>query len=246
MEAKFTELKDHAKGINAVLAEVCAAPNSKPLLREDKLIISTSNSGILSRRVTTDLGSSEFAVRLPIPDANEARFWLAMHERWEYKNKRTIRFHDCGLRLYVGARYEEAIQVMRLEWVAPTADPDGIPVYDGKHAGHPHWHIDRAALIGPEDYLRSLEILTAQDLQPELQDFTESAARPGRRFIYDCSWILRMHLPAQAGWMDFEWKNREVPGPHQSEPSDITALGRWWAGSLRYFATELPKVVPYL
>jgi len=244
MEAKVTELTDHKKGINAVLAEVCAASNPEPLLRQDNLIISTSDSRILSRRVTTDLGNSEFAVRLPIPDANEARFWLAMHEKWEYKTQRIVRFHNCGLRLYVGSRNEEAVQVMRLEWVAPTTDPDGSPIYDGKHAGHPHWHIDRAALVGPEDYLRSLEVLTAPDSQPELQDFTESAVQLGRRLVYDCSWILKMHLPAQARWMDFEWKNRKVPGPHQSEPSDIAALGRWWAGSLRYFATELPKVVP--
>jgi hypothetical protein len=246
MEAKLTELNGHTKGINAALTEVCIASNPGPLVRMDGLIISTFNSGTLSRRVTTDLGSSEFAVRLPIPDANEPRFWIAMHERWKYKNKRTIRFLDCGLRLYIGPRDEEAVQVLRLEWVAPTADPDGIPIYEGKHAGHPHWHIDRAALVGPEDYLRSLAILTAPDLQPGVQDFGESTARPGRRFVYDCSWILRMHLPAQARWMDQEWKSDEIPGPHQSEPSDIAALGRWWAGSLRYFAAELPKVLPSL
>jgi hypothetical protein len=246
MEAKLTELNGHTKGINAALTEACIVPSSGPLVRVNDLIVSTFNSGTLSRRVTSDLGSSEFAVRLPIPDANEPRFWIAMHERWGYKNKLTVRFLDCGLRLYVGSRDEEAVQVMRLEWVAPKPDHKGIPVYDGKHAGHPHWHIDRAALVGPEDYLRSLDILTAPDSQNELQDFSESTARPERRFVYDCSWIMRMHLPAQARWMDLEWKNSEIPGPHQSEPSDIAALGRWWAGSLRYFAAELPKVVPYL
>lgn len=246
MEAKLTELKDHTKGINAVLTEVCITSNSGPLVREDDLVVSTFNSGTLSRRVTTDLGSSEFAVRLPIPTADEPHFWIALHERWGYKNKRVIRFLDCGLRLYVGPRAEEAVQVMRLEWVAPKTDPDGILVYDGKHAGHPHWHIDRAALVGPEDYWRSLDILTAADSQNELQDFGPPAEQPGQQFIQDCSWILRMHLPAQAGWMNMEWKDSEIPGPHQCEPIDIGSLGRWWAGSLRYFAAELPKVVPYL
>jgi hypothetical protein len=94
MEAKLTELKGHTNGINAALAEVCSGLNFGPLVWENDLVISTFDSGTLSRRVTTDLGSSEFAVRLPIPDVNAPRFWIALHERWGYKNKHTIRFLD--------------------------------------------------------------------------------------------------------------------------------------------------------
>jgi hypothetical protein len=246
MEAKRSDLKSHTAAINAVLTEACSAPNSGPLVWEDNLVIKMIDSAPLSRRVTTDLGGGEFAVRLPIPDADKPRFWISLHEAWGYKNKRIIRFDNCGLRLYTGLRDEEAVQVMRLEWVAPTTNPDGVLVYDGKHAGHPHWHIDRSALIGPEDYFDSLEALTAAEPQYELQDFSESTARPLRRPVRDCSWLWRMHLPAQAGWMNAEWTDNKIPGPHQSEPSDITALGRWWVGSLRYLISELPKVAPYL
>lgn len=245
MEAKRTALKDHATNIAKILDEVCDAASVGPLVKAVDLVIATLNSTPLSRRVTTDLGGSEFALRLPIPDAQQARYWIGVHERWEWKGKRKIRFLDCGLRLYVGGKDEEAVQVLRLEWVAPTLDPDGEPIYQGRHAGHPHWHIDRPALVGPEDYWRSLETLTAPapELQPELEDFSETAVDqiPARtRLVHDCSWLQKMHLPAQAQWMQSKWNGSAIPGPHQCEPSSLEELERWWAGSLRYLVAELP------
>jgi hypothetical protein len=153
MEARHAELRKHTSGINAVLKEACEAPNAGPLVWEKDLVIRTLDAAPLSRRVTTDLGSSDFALRLPIPDTNQPRFWISLHESWEWKNRRTVRFRECGLGLYIGNEDEEAIQILRLEWVAPTFDlsrGDQEPVYAGKHAGHPHWHIDKSALGGPD------------------------------------------------------------------------------------------------
>jgi hypothetical protein len=245
MEVKPTDLKGHTANIAKLLDDICDSSSAESLVQVRDLIISTSNSAQFSRRVTTDLGGSEFALRLPIPDAQQARYWIGLHERWEGQTKRKIRFRDCGLRLYVGGKDEEAVQFLRLEWVAPTPDPDGEPIYQGKHAGHPHWHIDRSALVGPEDYLRSLDALTAPapGLQSELEVFSEATSDliPAQtRLVHDCSWLQKMHLPAQAQWMRSEWNGSAVPGPHQSEPSSLAELERWWAGALRYLVAELP------
>jgi hypothetical protein len=245
MEAKPTDLKSHAANIAKILHEVCDGSSAEPLVQARDLVIATSNSAQLSRRVTTDLGGSEFALRLPIPNAQQARYWIGLHERWEGQAKRRIRFHDCGLRLYIGGKDEEAVQFLRLEWVAPTSDPDGEPIYQGKHAGHPHWHIDRSALVGPEDYWRSLDALTApaHELQSELEVFGESTVgliSAQTRVVHDCSWLQKMHLPAHAQWMRSEWNGSAIPGPHQCEPSSLQELERWWNGALRYLVAELP------
>jgi len=245
MEAKPTDLKGHASKIGRILDEVCGASRAGPLVLAGDLIIATANCMPLSRRVTTDLGGGEFALRLPIPDAQQPRYWIALHEHWEWKNKHKIRFRDCGLRLYIGGKEEEAVQLLRLEWVAPTSDPDGEPIYQGKHAGHPHWHIDRSALVGPGDYWRSIEALTAPapELQPELEVFSEATVDliPARtRLVHDCSWLQKVHLPAEAEWMRSEWNGSAIPGPHQCEPSSLEELERWWAGALRYLVAELP------
>ncbi|HTX36943.1 MAG TPA: hypothetical protein VME43_18065 [Bryobacteraceae bacterium] len=193
--------------------------------------------------MTTDLGFRETALRFPIPNARHPRFWVAMQEQWKWKGKHKVRFMECGLRLYVGGRDEEAIQFLRLEWVAPTFDNSGVQIYQGAHAGHPHWHIDRSALVGQEDYLRSLEILTAPAPEAGAEEFNEGALVVPR---LDFSWLQSMHLPAQAGWMHPpSWDGRTVPGPHQCEPSSVAELEHWWVGALRYFSVELPKVALY-
>jgi hypothetical protein len=245
MVAKPTDLRGHATKIATVLDEVCGSFNAGLLVLAKELIIITSDSPPFSRRVTTDLGVSEFALRLPIPNAQQPRYWIGLHERWEWKSKHRIRFCDCGLRLYIGTSDEEPVQLLRLEWVAPTSNPDGEPVYQGKHAGHPHWHIDRSALVGPVDYWRSLDTLTtpALELQPEVEVFGQFTGdvNLSPRLVYDCSWFHKLHLPAQAQWMQWEWNGNAVPGPHQSEPSSLDDLNRWWAGALRYLAAELPR-----
>ena len=137
----------------------------------------------------------------------------------------------------------EALQFLRLEWVAPTVDPEGAEVYDGKHAGHPHWHIDRAALVGEDDYLKALETLTLPEQRTDAEVFRPAVNQTPPRFVHDCSWLPKMHLPAQAGWMHVEWDAHKVPGPHQSEPESMRELDQWWAGALRYLITELPKAL---
>jgi hypothetical protein len=244
MEAKRIELSHHVTSINSALMEVCRTSTASPLVRdlEDQgaVVVNTFDHGPLSRKVLSDLGSGEVALRLPIPDVGRPRFWIALHERWIPISRHKIRFRECGLRLYVGAADEDAIQILRLEWIAPTEDPEGIPSYQGKHAGHPHWHIDRAALVGPADYLRSVEVLTAPDAEPEIEDFsaTTTSADHARPRL-DCSWLQNVHLPAQTRWAQMAWDGQKIPGPHQNEPSNIQELTNWWTGSLRYFAAEL-------
>jgi hypothetical protein len=248
MDVKRTDLENHVTAIATVLVEVCRASKSERLVRaydeSGKTVVRITDWTVTrSRTVTTDLGQSEPALELPVP-ANQPRLWLGLHERWETRGKRKIRFRDCGLRIYIGARDEEAVQVLRLEWVAPDLDPDGAAVYDGTHAGHPHWHVDRAALVGQDECLRSQETLTAPELQSDVEVFRHAACGTPRRLVHDCAWLRRMHLPAQAGWMHGEWDAHKVPGPHQSEPGSMKELDHWWAGALRYLMTELPKAVP--
>jgi len=123
-------------------------------------------------------------------------------------------------------------------------DRDGILTYQGDRAGHPHWHVDRSALVGHEDYLRSLDILTAPTRLVEAEEFNESTAdAPPSQPLFDFSWLQKIHLPAQAEWMHPpSWDGHTKPEPHQSEPKDIEGLEHWWAGALKYCALELSKL----
>jgi hypothetical protein len=242
MEATARELNDRVTSLNKVLQEICDVPHSQRLVLADNgslFVIHLSTP--LARTVTTDLGGTEVALRLPLPDAEHPRYWIALHELWDWKNRRTLRFRKCGLRLYVGGVDEEALQFLRLEWVAPTKALDGELVYEGSHAGHPHWHIDRSALVGPEEELRSLEALTSMDRPVE--EFSDSTVRLDAvptRLLHDCLWLQKMHLPAQADWMKKEWDGSALPAPHQCEPESPSKLANWWAGALRYLIAELP------
>jgi hypothetical protein len=243
LKVKRTDLEKHTTRVNAVLQDVCEAPSPAPLVHlvdgTITLAMSGSSAGpnALCREVTTDLGSREIALRLPIPDTHDPRFWIAIHEQWEWTSKNRVCFVQCGLRFYIGTRGEEAIQFLRLEWVAPTIH-DGVESYQGAHAGHPHWHVDRSALAGQEDYLRSLELLTAPAPQTETEEFSSAGVQI--RPPFDFSWLQNIHLPARAQWMLSEWDGQHVPGPHQCEPNNLDELTHWWAGALRYFSTELP------
>lgn len=242
MEATRAELLEHTKRINAVLQETCDASDPAPLvhLADGTIALATSCPSALRREVTTDLGLREIALRLPIPDSHNPRFWIAMQEQWEWKGKHRACFVQCGLRLYIGDRSEEAVQFLRLEWVAPTLH-SGVQSYQGTHAGHPHWHVDRSALIGPEEYFRSLETLTAPAPQ-EAEEFSEAATlgSASAQPLLDFSWLQNIHLPARAQWMQLEWDGSQVPGPHQCEPNSLNELVHWWAGALRYVSIELP------
>jgi hypothetical protein len=245
MEVKYKELTKHAKRINAVLSESCNASNTGPLVQETDgtITITPSCPRPLCKEVTTDLGSRELALLLPTRNNARTRFWIALHERWDFITKYKIRFLDCGLRLYVANENEEAIQFLRLEWVAPVCDADGVQNYQGKHAGHPHWHIDRSVLLGSEEYLRSFDALAAPLSAPaEIEDFSEATAVNGAsRSSVDYSWLQKLHLPAQAQWMGAEWDGQKIPGPHQSEPGSLDELACWWTGALRYLSAELPR-----
>jgi hypothetical protein len=242
MDVKPTELERHASGVNGLLREVSRAPQASQLVRISDLSVITQNSPV-SRQVVTDLGATEYAIPIRSDGSAEPGLWIGVHERWVAVNKRRVRFSDCGLRLYSGGSSEDAVQVLRLEWVAPEVDEDGVSLYQGKHAGHPHWHIDRAALAGPETYWASLEALTLPSpIAGEIEEFSGAVAAthlPDRRVVQDCSWLHRVHLPARAQWADVEWNGTTVPGPHQSEPESVESLERWWAGALRYLAAEL-------
>lgn len=243
MEAKLDVFKKHQSAISVVLKDVCQLTNAGQLVQETNLSITLCGVAP-ARQVTTDFGNIGAALPLPIPNVDNPRYWVGLHENWRAKNRHKVEFVDCGLRLYVGSREEEALQLIRLEWVAPTKDANGDTVYSGKHAGHPHWHIDKTALAGPDDYWRSLERLTAPELvNAGPEDFGDTVAgdmieQP--HTPYDCTWLDTMHLPAHAKWMGSKWDGRAVPGPHQSDVLNVEALEFWWNGALRYFASELP------
>jgi len=245
MEVTRTELQKHVAKVNAVLQETCDASDPAPLVQlvDGTITLAPSCPAALCRQVTTDLGVREIALRLPIPDPRSPRFWVAMHEQWNWKGRHRVCFNQCGLRLYVGDRSEDAIQFLRLEWAAPILDDDGIASYQGKHAGHPHWHIDRSALAGQEDYVRSLEILTTPRSQGGPEEFSVATVQNDAPFqpLLDFSWIKDMHLPARAQWMHTEWDGFKVPGPHQCEPTSLDELTHWWIGALRYVSAELPR-----
>jgi hypothetical protein len=243
LEATHTNLQKHVTDVNAILQVICETPNPAPLVNLSDGIIALAKScppGVC-REVITEFGIREIALRLPIPNPDSPRFWIAIREQWGPSGKKhRLSFIQCGLKLYVGERTEEAIQCVRLEWVAPTLDDNGVESYQGKHAGHPHWHIDQSALIGQEDYLRSLEILTAPT-STTLEVFTGDTPAALSRPLLDFSWLQSIHFPARAQWMQTKWDGQHVPGPHQCEPNDLEELTHWWEGALRYFSGELPR-----
>jgi hypothetical protein len=219
MDVKHADLPKHATRINVVLKEICDTSHPAPLIQESDGVISlaTSCPPALSRTVTTDLGGRELALRLAIPDARNPRFWIAMREEWEWrpkKNKHRVYFRACSLRLYAGDRSEEAVQFLRLEWVAPDSGEDGMPIYQGTHAGHPHWHVDKSALVGQEAYLRLLEIETAP--APQVEEFSEAtiAVSSEAKPFCDLSWLQKIHLPARAA-MDAVGMERK-PSPRSA------------------------------
>lgn len=247
LEATGQELFDHTRNLNHIVEQVCGLRNVSPLISSqpqgDWLIgIPNSASAGVFKAVTTDLGQRENAIRLPIPDAGNARYSVSLHEHWARSSKK-FRFLECALRLYVGHEDEDASQVLRLEWVAPVPGQDGEVSYVGKHA-NPHWHVDRSALVGPAEHWRSLDALT----RPVTDELPLESFRPNGRpepseipFVHDCSWLQAMHLPAQAQWMNEEWDGDRTPAPHQCQPSDLAMLTRWWNGVLSYLAGELPR-----
>ena len=244
MDATPTALQKHAAEVNALLLEICEASDPAPLIEladDGSIALAKSCPAALRREVTTDFGSREIALRFPIPDTVNPRFWIAIQERWTWKGKHKLSFIQCGLRLYMGEKAQEATQFVRLEWVAPTCDKNGIQNYKPKHAGHPHWHVDRSALVGQEEYLQLLEILSAPAPGGGAEEFSSATAATSTRLLFDFSWLQDVHFPARAQWMETNWDGQQVPGPHQCEPNNLDELTHWWAGALRYFSTELPR-----
>lgn len=202
-------------------------------------------AGLVIRSVTSDLGGEEVVIQLPVPSARTP-FWLGMHEKWKYVGRGDrLDFEQCGLRLYLADPHRTASQILRLEWAAPVKIAQGGRAYPGAHAGQPHWHIDRAALFDAERHERLFQTLASLDPgTPPLEEFDPLRGvdldRLGfDRAGYDCSWLPQVHFPAHAGWMDKSWDGRAAPGPQQSSPADLTALVRWWNGSLLYVLAEL-------
>lgn len=246
MEATSTQLNKHAQSVNSVLQIVCDVPDPMPLvqLSDGTITLARSCPPALSREVTSDLGVRETAMRLPtLPPTENPRFWIAMHELWEFKGRHKVRFVQCGLRLYMGDRSEQPVQFLRLEWVAPDVEADGEQNYHGKYAGHPHWHIDSSALLNQEEHFRLLEALTSPSatVKVEPEEFGSEVLEPPPAALLDFSWLQTIHLPARAHWMQSEWDGRTVPGPHQCEPENPEQLTRWWAGAIRYCASELSR-----
>ena len=247
MDTKRADLSPHATEVGNVIANICGISVKSPLIKAveeaDTINLTLCSvppiKGFSQRVVTTDLGHTERVFGLPIPRPNQPKFWVGIHESWKFSGKRKITFLGCGIRIYAGEANESSRHFLRLEWVAPEIDESGM-VYQGKHAGHPHWHIDRSALVGPEEHLRSLESLTtpqSDDQPPEEFDAIQPSRSDG--LIQDLSWFMSVHLPAQCHWMHQKWDGLTLPAPHQTAPENLNMLGLWWGGSLRYISAEL-------
>jgi hypothetical protein len=253
MHVKRSELSNHAADIARVFASIWSISLLAPLIHIDDFvgigggIILTilgreQHSSPPRRIVTTDLGLSETVVGLPFSNTNAPKFWVGLHESWVATSKHNARFVGCGLRVYIGGLSEVSRHFLRLEWVAPEVDKEGIAVYQGAHAGHPHWHIDRAALVGPEEHWRSLELLTTPVSESPIEVFElKSAIQEPLTVVPDLSWLSGVHLPAQAQWMHHSWNGHALPAPHQSAPTSLQMLKHWWEGSLRYLFVELSQ-----
>lgn len=249
MEIHPNEFSKHVNNLSQLLAEVCGLRGGGPLLsvsdEAGTRVIGVYVSGAVPhqqhRDVTSDLGRREKVLGFPVPSAGRPRYWIGVHEVWRPSKKR-VSFVSCGFRLYMGFAEEQIVQILRLEWVAPGKDAEGMVRYDGGHAGHPHWHIDRSALLGDDEYWRSLAILMAPASEAPLENFEPGRTIPERspvRQVQDCSWLQSVHFPAHASWMHRAWDGVELPAPHQSEPNNLPSLSRWWSGAMRYLAAEL-------
>jgi hypothetical protein len=241
MEVNSGQFASHASKISAILQNECRLPQAGPLVitRDFHLTIPNGPTPPF-RKMTTDFGRIESALELPIStQRHQRKYWVGLNEDWAQISKHKIRFRECLLRLYVGNPNQEPAHFLRLEWVAPEVDSG---VYRGKHAGHPHWHIDRPVLAGSTALSRSLED-TTPDQHPELEEFSALTVStgPAQENFIDGTWVQRLHLPAQAGWMK-KWIGTSVPGPHQCEPDNFVALENWWSGALRYFVHELSSL----
>lgn len=250
MEASKRDVEAHFSTVGKALADACRLRAYAPLFlshsdpSEETLVARVHARSALREGdyaiVLSDLSISEEVVALP--GLGSTQYWLGLHEAWRRK-KRTNVFLQGGLRVYIGTP-PDAVQIIRLEWFAPQRTSEGATLFDGAHAGHPHWHVDRAALSSQSDYTRSLEQLTAPTpiAGGEVVEVFDPAAlrdEAPSRPVYDCSWLPSLHLVAHAGWMLHEWDGHEQPGPHQSEPTTAKALTNWWLGALRYVALEI-------
>ena len=155
MEIAAAKLDAHRAMIERAMRDVCRLPSSVRFMEARSeagtLHIRIARLGSVpdkQRQVTSDMGRSENVFALPIEDANgRALFWIGAHEIWQFTRKgKRLAFNTCGLRLYSAAADDNIDQLLRLEWTGRRSDG----TYAGDHAGHPHWHIDRAALGGRE------------------------------------------------------------------------------------------------
>ena len=255
MEIKEAQLNAHQALIDRAMRDVCRLPSSVRFM-EARSEAGTLHIGIArlgsvtdkQRQVTSDMGRSENVFALPFEDANgRAVFWIGAHEIWQFTRKgKRLAFITCGLRLYSAAADENIDQLLRLEWTGRHSDG----TYAGDHAGHPHWHIDPAALGGRE----IKQLLAERRMEQSLPEDPIEAFMPGlvlggetlspsSTLVY--GWLTKVHLPAQAGWMHTAWNGSGRPGPHQCDPENLSSLGRWWEGAIRYLETELRSCAPY-
>lgn len=257
LRCKKTDLPDHWASVRLLLARIAGLdPNrlrneaggggleQSIAWADDRDETAQRNLGTATRVIPLDENSYEG--RVP-------GWWLSWHEKWRPVGlKRTVEFDSTSITFFFGLRRQRKLQVLRAEWVGPDTSGD----YDGKHAAHPHWHIDAPVWAAAKEL--GLPTASASPFPIEENDgvFLEEesagdtevlpADTEGRDFgAFDIQATLdlsRLHLAMIATWQT----KRFVPPStsleaHQASPESIQMIQNWLSSTCAYAALELRR-----
>jgi hypothetical protein len=248
---KTKELTDHWAVVRLVLANVAE-------LNPNRLVFEKSVSGLeqsvawaedTTETAQRNLGTAARVIPLGEHEGATPGWWLSWYEKWRpIGQKHKVEFDSTGITFFFGLRGQQKLQVLRAEWVGP----DASGVFDGKHAAHPHWHIDTpiwaaARQIGaapaftgqPNDSIFIGDVdAPATDSEPFVAPENEF---PGSdtRTTPDLS---KLHLAMIATWQNTKFlPPSSALTSHQASPESTSMIQNWLASTCAYAALELRR-----
>jgi hypothetical protein len=257
------EIKDHWHKVASDLGEILpGAPQTyRALFEETAGTVAT----LRCQQFQNEIADSAHGARplVPLIDAvpNESPvYWINWYEEWAPQRtaaSRFLRFHTSAITVFYGVSDAPKHQLLRAEWAGVEAVKDGIDVFQGKGAAHPHWHID-AVRSYITDFRRHLEDLS-RDIElrrnlaiDRIREFGDEDAEqdvsqllvskplslpPERELIWTAA-----HLALSARWSEQSWPG--VEGPHSSHacgPTDLPNIRNWLTSCVRYIQAENNK-----